>query len=120
MLGVTQRLGHRRRLTAVAAVLVVACAAWLAFSHAQVRATSGSDPYSAPPVVDTNPDPNVVETSITAEPANVDIGNGVIAHADTFNGTIPGPTFHLKVGDTVIVHYTNNLDKPSAIHWHGI
>src|SRR5205085_9877823 len=36
------------------------------------------------------------------------------------NGTIPGPTIRANVGDTLIVHYTNNLDKPSAIHWHGI
>jgi FtsP/CotA-like multicopper oxidase with cupredoxin domain len=97
-------LGHRRRLGAIGALLVMACAAWLIFGRADVRATSGGDPYSAPSVVDTNPDPNIVETTITAENANVDVGNGVIAHAETFNGSIPGPTFHLKVGDTVIVH----------------
>ncbi|MFL5832225.1 MAG: multicopper oxidase domain-containing protein [Solirubrobacteraceae bacterium] len=119
-MGVTQKLGHRRRLGAIGALLVMACAAWLIFGRADVRATSGGDPYSAPSVVDTNPDPNIVETTITAENANVDVGNGVIAHAETFNGSIPGPTFHLKVGDTVIVHYNNNLARASAIHWHGI
>jgi FtsP/CotA-like multicopper oxidase with cupredoxin domain len=89
-------------------------------THSVGRATSGGDPYTVPDVVDTNPDPNIVETTITAENATVDIGNGVMAHAETFNGTIPGPTFRLKVGDTVIVHYHNLLDRPSAIHWHGI
>ncbi len=84
------------------------------------RATSGGDPYSVTFVTDTNPDPNIVETTIVADEANVDIGGGVTAHAQTFNGHIPGPTFQLKVGDTVIVHYENHLDRESGIHWHGI
>ncbi len=84
------------------------------------NATSGGDPYSAPDVVDTNPDPNIVETTITAEDASVDIGNNVTAHALTFNGSIPGPTFHLKVGDTVIVHFENHIAEGTGIHWHGI
>ena len=88
----------------------------LGFGHA----TSGGDPYSVPGVVDTNPDPNVVETTITAQESTVDVGNGITAHAETFNGAIPGPTFHLKVGDTVIVHFENHLDKPTGIHWHGV
>ena len=56
-----------------------------------VSATSGGDPYSVPLVIDTNPAPNIVETTITAEEATVDIGNGVTAHAQTFNGADPGP-----------------------------
>ena len=32
---------------------------------------------------DTNPDPKIVETTLTAETATVDIGNGVMAHAET-------------------------------------
>ena len=32
----------------------------------------------------------------SAEPATVDIGNGVMANVQTFNGTIPGPEFRLE------------------------
>ena len=85
-----------------------------------VSATSGGDPYSVPLVTDTNPAPNIVETTLTAEEATVEIGKGVQAHAQTFNGQIPGPTFVLNVGDTVIVHYQNHLQRVSGIHWHGI
>jgi FtsP/CotA-like multicopper oxidase with cupredoxin domain len=86
-----------------------------------LHATSGGDAYSVPQVVDTNPDPDIVETTITAEQANlVDIGNGVTANVFTFNGSIPGPEFHLKVNDTVIVHFENQLPFPTGIHWHGI
>jgi len=85
------------------------------------KATSGGDPYSVPLVTDTNPDPNIVETTIVADETTVDIGNGVMAHAMTFNGTIPGPQFRLKVGDTVIVHFENHLASESTgIHWHGV
>ena len=83
-------------------------------------ATSGGDPYSVPLVVDTNADPNIVETTIVAAETVVDIGNGVFARAQTFNGQIPGPMFKLKVGDTVIVHFYNQLSTPTGIHWHGI
>jgi FtsP/CotA-like multicopper oxidase with cupredoxin domain len=83
-------------------------------------ATSGTSPYEVPVVVDVNPDPNIVETTIVAQPAAIDIGNGVLASVLTFNGTVPGPEFRLKVGDTVIVHFENNIAHNTGIHWHGI
>jgi FtsP/CotA-like multicopper oxidase with cupredoxin domain len=85
------------------------------------KATSGGDPYSVPAVIDTNPDPAIVETTIVADETDVDIGNGVVAHGMTFNGAIPGPEFRLKVGDTVIVHFENHLaTEATGIHWHGV
>src|SRR4051794_21802355 len=100
--------------------VALACALLLLLAHSSVHATSGGDPYSTASVVDTNPDPNIVETTLVADETTVDIGNGVTANADTYNGTIPGPTFHLKVGDQVIVHFENHLATPTAIHWHGV
>src|SRR4051794_5495845 len=111
---------QRRRLLVLALAVAAAAALSLILSQQQGHATSGGSAYGVPDVVDVNPDPNVVETTIVADEATVDLGQGVSAHAQTYNGTIPGPTFHLKVGDVVIVHYENHLDKPSAIHWHGI
>ena len=85
------------------------------------KATSGGSPYSVPLVVDTNPDPTIVETTIVADETDVDTGNGVTTHAMTFNGAIPGPEFRLNVGDTVIVHFENDLlSEATGIHWHGI
>ncbi len=88
--------------------------------RSSVQATSGGDPYTTPKVVDTNSDPRIVETTLVAKNATVNVGNGVTARAETINGQIPGPTFSLKVGDTVIVHYQNKLDEVSGLHWHGI
>jgi FtsP/CotA-like multicopper oxidase with cupredoxin domain len=89
-------------------------------SSGPALATSDGDPYVVPDATDTNPDPNIFETSITAEAHTVNIGNGVNANVLTFNGTIPGPTLRLHVGETVIVHFTNNIAHDTGIHWHGI
>jgi FtsP/CotA-like multicopper oxidase with cupredoxin domain len=113
---------HRRSRVALLAALVSA----LIFAPSGMRstspvlATSGGDPYSVPQIVDTNPDPDIVETTITASAEGVDIGGGVMASVLTYNGTVPGPEFRLKVGDTVIVHFKNEIAHATGIHWHGI
>ena len=62
-----------------------------------------------------------LETTLTAREQPVDIdGSGTMIHAETFNGAIPGPTFRLTVGDTVVVRLVNDLPHPTGIHWHGI
>ena len=104
------------------------------FGKESAYATTGGSPYEVPQVVDVNPDPNIVETYLVADEATVNIGNGVqVTNALTFKscpnfdvcdgvaGTIPGPEFRLKVGDTVIVHLQNKLNKEvTGIHWHGV
>ena len=114
-------LSRRGRATAGATLLLVLLAVLVKTrSDSPALAVSGGDAYAVVPVVDTNPDPNIVETTLTAEPAGVDIGNGVIASVLTFNGQVPGPEFRLKVGDTVIVHFVNHIAHPTGVHWHGI
>src|SRR4051794_27553668 len=100
---------RRRRLLSLPIVVAIATIALLAASSASQASTSDGDPYDTSPVIDTNPDPRVVETTIVADERKVDVGLGgnVEAKAQAFNGSIPGPTFRLKVGDTVIVHYEN-------------
>ena len=70
--------------------------------------------------VDRNPDPNVVEVDFEARVATIEIAPGLKVDAWTYNGTIPGPMIRVKVGDRLIVHFTNNLPRPSTIHWHGL
>lgn len=116
-----RRAASRPHLILPLALLTAAVLlALLTGANAGHGATADGDPYHVPTVTDTNPDPKIVETTITARPATVDVGNGVKAHALTFNGAIPGPTFRLKVGDTVIVHFHNQLSERTGIHWHGI
>src|SRR5207245_7753153 len=112
---------RRGRFTLAVAASIMALLAFFVIRLAgPAMATSGGDPYSVPLIVDTNPDPAIVETTLVAQEATVDIGNGVMAHAETINGAIPAPLFQLNVGDTVIVHFENQLSRPTGIHWHGI
>lgn len=69
---------------------------------------------------DGNPDPAVVEVEITAKMAEVEVAPGKRVQAWTYNGSIPGPFIRAKVGDRVIVHFKNELDAPTTIHWHGV
>src|SRR5687767_13314300 len=76
------------------------------FAGSDALATSGGNPYEVPDAVDNNSDPNIFETTILADETDVII-NGVTVHAETFGrlvgggfeGTIPGPTIRVKVGD---------------------
>lgn len=37
-----------------------------------------------------------------------------------YNGGLPGPTVRARVGDTVVVDFTNALDVETTVHWHGL
>ncbi|HXF95236.1 MAG TPA: multicopper oxidase family protein, partial [Gemmatimonadales bacterium] len=37
-----------------------------------------------------------------------------------FNGQYPGPLVRVAQGATVVVGFTNRLDLPSSVHWHGV
>jgi FtsP/CotA-like multicopper oxidase with cupredoxin domain len=69
---------------------------------------------------DRNPDPAIVEVDITAKLAEVEVAPGKTVTAWTYNGGLPGPLIRTKVGDRLIVHFVNELDAPTTIHWHGV
>ena len=68
---------------------------------------------------DHNPDPKIVEIDIVAKLADLTV-DGKTVHAWTYNGGIPGPLIKTRVGDRLIVHFKNELDQPTTIHWHGV
>jgi suppressor of ftsI len=37
-----------------------------------------------------------------------------------FNGQYPGPLIHVLEGAEIVVEFTNDLDLPTTVHWHGI
>ena len=110
-----------RRLLSRLGLVGIVMGGAIALSVVEASATAGGSAYDVPSVVDTNPDPMVVETAITAQEATLDVGGGVMADMQTFNGSVPGPEFRLTVGQRVIVHFENQLsDEATGIHWHGI
>jgi FtsP/CotA-like multicopper oxidase with cupredoxin domain len=70
--------------------------------------------------VDRNPDPAIVEIDLTAKLASVEVEPGKHVNAWTYNGGLPGPLIRTRVGDRLIVHFTNELPQPTTVHWHGV
>lgn len=46
--------------------------------------------------------------------------SGKYSKAIAVNNQIPAPTLHFKEGDKVTIHVYNQLNKETAIHWHGV
>jgi FtsP/CotA-like multicopper oxidase with cupredoxin domain len=97
---------------------VVACAI-LALSPSP--APSGwADDLALAEATDTNADPTVVETTLTAREAEVEVAKGKRVRAWTYDGRLPGPLIRAHVGDRIVVHLRNQLPAPTTIHWHGV
>jgi FtsP/CotA-like multicopper oxidase with cupredoxin domain len=69
---------------------------------------------------DRNPHPRIVEVDLAARIAEVEIAPGKRVQAWTYNGGLPGPLIKTRVGDRLIVHFTNELAEPTTVHWHGV
>jgi FtsP/CotA-like multicopper oxidase with cupredoxin domain len=69
---------------------------------------------------DMNPEPDIVEVELVARPGSAPLLEGAETKLLTYNDSLPGPLLHARVGDRVIVHFTNELDEPTTIHWHGL
>jgi FtsP/CotA-like multicopper oxidase with cupredoxin domain len=85
-----------------------------------IRPTPRSGLATPAGVKDANPDPAVVEVSLTAATAEHAYLEGRPAPVWAYNGTIPGPTIEANRGDLVVVHFRNDLPEPTTIHWHGV
>ncbi len=57
---------------------------------------------------------------ITAMPSQAELVSGHRTDVLAFNGTIPAPTIRCRQGEPVTIRFTNLLDEPTTIHWHGL
>jgi FtsP/CotA-like multicopper oxidase with cupredoxin domain len=69
---------------------------------------------------DINPDPDVVELNLEAQAGSFSFVPGGPTPMLTYNGLIPGPLIRARVGNRVVVHFTNGLSEETTIHWHGL
>ena len=60
------------------------------------------------------------EFHLTAEFANWEVSPGKTVRAWTFNGTVPGPSIKVDVGDRVRIVVDNKLPMSTGVHFHGI
>lgn len=94
----------------------------LAACASEPRAGAGGWSASAPlaTAVDTNPDAHVVEINLTAAPMQWTFADGRSIDGLAYNGSVPGPVIEAHVGDTLVVHFRNDLTEDTTVHWHGI
>lgn len=62
--------------------------------------------------------PQVREYEMDITTAEIQMGEGLVWRAWTFNGTVPGPTLTAMVGDTLKVTIHNKLDLTHSFHTH--
>lgn len=62
----------------------------------------------------------VKEFRLNAEPVQWEYSKGKYVLAWGYNGQVPGPEIRVTEGDNVRIIFTNNLPKPTTIHWHGL
>ncbi len=67
-----------------------------------------------------SPTGTVRDFTLVAAPTVLPLLDGKSLKVWAYNGQVPGPTLRVKLGDTVRVHFTNQLPQPTTIHWHGI
>ncbi len=60
------------------------------------------------------------EYHLSAEPSHASLVPGHQTDVLAFNGEIPAPTIRCRQGEPVTLHFTNNLNEPTTIHWHGL
>jgi bilirubin oxidase len=79
-----------------------------------------TDPLSPSRLTNVSRTPHTVEVTLTAAPTRLSLVAGTETDIYAYNGQLPGPTLELNEGDSVIVHFRNNLPEPTTIHWHGL
>lgn len=61
----------------------------------------------------------VLDLELSVAAADVALGDTTVRML-TYNGTVPGPTLHLRPGDRLRIRLVNGLDEPTNLHTHGL
>lgn len=69
---------------------------------------------------DLNPDDHILEVNLAARARMVPLADGNETAMLNYNDQLPGPLLHVRQGDRLIVHFTNEMDEETTIHWHGL
>ncbi|MEE2613026.1 MAG: multicopper oxidase domain-containing protein, partial [Acidobacteriota bacterium] len=85
--------------------------------YAPQTPTGGPAPSARPRDVVTLPDGGTLDLEAAVVTRTI---NGRTFTMFGFNGQYPGPLIRVPQDATITVNFTNRLDLPTAIHWHGI
>ena len=105
------------------AVLSVALAAAL-MACPQPTRSAKPDPlieeFGKAYLAEAKPNGVVKSFDIVAAPTELSLVDGTRMRVWAYNGSVPGPTLRVRVGETLRVHFTNQLPQETTIHWHGV
>lgn len=101
-------------------VALVLCMCPAAVEAQSLQPAGWDEPLKLVEAEDTNPDPAIVEITLEARVASLEIAPGVRTDAWTYNGGLPGPLIRARRGDRIIVHFSNRLPQSTTVHWHGV
>jgi nitrite reductase (NO-forming) len=97
----------------------------LIIGSASAAASEGADivhdPSDLPAAVGDRA-PETVQIDLTAQEVIGQVADGTTMTYFTFNGTVPGPMFRVRVGDTVEVHFHNDTTSqfPHSVDFHAV
>jgi len=80
---------------------------------------SDLDHHTIPPPRDGQPAGALREIELAVEERLVEVGDGVLFQAWTYNGTVPAPIIRATVGDTLRIRFENRTGLPHNLHFHG-
>ncbi|MGN6252524.1 MAG: multicopper oxidase family protein [Marmoricola sp.] len=101
-------------LTGLAAGATGALAGCTTSTDTQPAAT-----FRSPTRVSPTPGQRVVERTLTAAPATLDLG-GTTVDTWAFGDAAPGPLVRATAGDLLSIRVRNQLPADTSVHWHGI
>src|SRR6266496_3036425 len=114
-------MNQRRLLLALGAAVAIETGCSAKPSDEPPRQPAGwDDAIRLPAAIDINPDPGVVELNLEAHVTPLSLVPAGPTPMWTYDGLLPGPMIRARIGDRVVVHFTNNLAEETTIHWHGL
>jgi len=113
---------NTRRVLAAAVTITFATGLPARQPHVAAATHALSDTLREPPLLrNRSRVPGVVEFDLTAAPAKLRlIPGGPLVNVYAYNGSVPGPTIDVREGDSVVIHFHNELPETSTVHWHGL
>jgi FtsP/CotA-like multicopper oxidase with cupredoxin domain len=57
---------------------------------------------------------------LSAQETELPLVDGTRMRVWAYNGQVPGPMLRVRLGETLRVHFTNQLPQATTIHWHGV
>ncbi|HLF44566.1 MAG TPA: multicopper oxidase domain-containing protein [Acidimicrobiia bacterium] len=77
------------------------------------------DQHTIPPPRDGQPAGVIREIELAVEERLIEVGDGVLFQAWTYNGTVPAPIIRATEGDTLRIRFENRTGHPHNLHFHG-